>query len=126
MHGDAFSLAEIAPANRQQNSLTYAKQVDCRPLVNVRFAPNSGHVQCNSVCPLCANSGHRNELIRYSITSSARLWTDRGTVMPSALSGLEVDDKLDFGCLLDGQVGGFLAIENSPSVDACLAYRASR
>jgi hypothetical protein len=23
-----------------------------------RFIPNSGHVQCNSVCPLCANSGH--------------------------------------------------------------------
>ena len=25
----------------------------------VRFTPNSGHVQCNSACPLCANSGHR-------------------------------------------------------------------
>jgi hypothetical protein len=27
-------------------------------MVNVRFTPNSGHVQCNSACPLCANSGH--------------------------------------------------------------------
>ena len=25
---------------------------------HVRFTPKSGHVQCNSVCPLCANSGH--------------------------------------------------------------------
>ena len=25
---------------------------------HVRFTPESGHVQCNSVCPLCANSGH--------------------------------------------------------------------
>ena len=25
---------------------------------NVRFTPESGHVQCNSECPLCANSGH--------------------------------------------------------------------
>ena len=25
---------------------------------NVRFTPKSGHVQCNSVGPLCANSGH--------------------------------------------------------------------
>ena len=25
---------------------------------DVRFTPNSGHVQCNSQCPLCAISGH--------------------------------------------------------------------
>ncbi|MFZ0054717.1 MAG: hypothetical protein WAL09_07880, partial [Pseudolabrys sp.] len=25
---------------------------------DVRFTPESGHVQCNSACPLCANSGH--------------------------------------------------------------------
>jgi hypothetical protein len=25
----------------------------------VRFTPESGHVRCNSVCPLSANSGHR-------------------------------------------------------------------
>jgi hypothetical protein len=32
---------------------------DVRFLVeNVRFTPESGHVQCNSACPLCANSGH--------------------------------------------------------------------
>ena len=31
----------------------------------VRFTPKSGHVQCTSVCPLCANSGHRG----HSITS---------------------------------------------------------
>ena len=28
------------------------------PLWYVSFTPKSGHVQCNSVCPLCANSGH--------------------------------------------------------------------
>ncbi|MGB9260656.1 MAG: hypothetical protein WCB55_10955, partial [Pseudolabrys sp.] len=26
---------------------------------DVRFTPNSGNVQCNSACPLSANSGHR-------------------------------------------------------------------
>jgi hypothetical protein len=25
---------------------------------HVRFAPNSGHLQCTSPCPFCANSGH--------------------------------------------------------------------
>ena len=26
---------------------------------HVRFAPESGHVRCNSACPLCANTGHQ-------------------------------------------------------------------
>jgi len=35
----------------------------CSAQVDVRFTPNSGHVRCNSQCPLCANSGHpRNDL----------------------------------------------------------------
>src|SRR5262249_54212498 len=29
-----------------------------RDLSNVRFTPQSGHVQCSSRCPLWANSGH--------------------------------------------------------------------
>jgi hypothetical protein len=32
---------------------------------DVRFTPESGHVQCKSICPLSANSGH---LRAYSIT----------------------------------------------------------
>ena len=28
---------------------------------HVRFTPESGHVQCTSGCPLCANSGHSTE-----------------------------------------------------------------
>src|ERR1700730_7195643 len=34
------------------------------------------------------------------------------------LGGLEVDDQLDLGGLLDRQVGGLLALENPASVDA--------
>lgn len=30
----------------------------CRLLVHVCFTPESGHVQCNSLCLLWANSGH--------------------------------------------------------------------
>ena len=33
---------------------------------NVSFTPNSGHVQCNSVCPLSANSGH-NQLFDHLV-----------------------------------------------------------
>ena len=43
----------------------------------------SGHVQCNSVCPLCANSGH---CVIHSTTSSARSSSDGGIVRPSALA----------------------------------------
>ena len=28
---------------------------------HVRFTPNSGHVRCNSGCPLRANSGHEQK-----------------------------------------------------------------
>src|SRR5215470_4858723 len=37
------------------------------------------------------------------------------------LGGLEVDDQLDFGGLLDRQVGGFLALENAARVEATQA-----
>ena len=49
----------------------------------VRFAPESGHVQCNWRCRLWARSGHR---VLYSITSSARTMSAGGTAMPSALA----------------------------------------
>ncbi|MGB9001794.1 MAG: hypothetical protein WCC43_22175, partial [Pseudolabrys sp.] len=29
--------------------------------LDVRFTPESGHVQCNSACPLCARSGHDSQ-----------------------------------------------------------------
>jgi hypothetical protein len=40
----------------------YRNSTSCVPgrsgSADVRFTPESGHVQCNSVCPLCAISGH--------------------------------------------------------------------
>ena len=50
---------------------------------HVRFTPETGHVRCTRRCLLCANSGHR---LGYSITSSARASSERGTVRPSALA----------------------------------------
>ena len=42
--------------------ITHQRQLDARFFPNnVRFAPESGHVQCNSLCLLCANSGHRRQ-----------------------------------------------------------------
>ena len=30
----------------------------CNAVGDVCFTPESGHVHCNSACPLCANNGH--------------------------------------------------------------------
>src|SRR5262249_23844512 len=60
---------------------TYAKR-------DVRFTPESGHVQCTRQCLLWANSGlmQRSNLNRYSINSLASDWNDAGTVNPSFLA----------------------------------------
>ena len=55
-------------------SLRHRRKRNSPPIV-VRSTPESGHVQCNTPCPLCANSGHCQ---LYSITSSARSKVDAG------------------------------------------------
>src|SRR5262245_53382694 len=57
----------------------------------------------------------------HSITSSARASSVRWHLEAERLGSLEVDDQLDFGGLLDRQVGGFLALENAARVEATQA-----
>ena len=58
----------------------------------------------------------------YSITSSARraAVAERQT---ERLRGLEVDDQLELGALIDRQIGGLLALENPAGIDARLDDR---
>ena len=62
---------------------------NCRAVLSryVRFAPESGHVQCSSRCLLRAKSGHSSS---YSITSLAVASSEGGTVRPSALAVLRL------------------------------------
>jgi hypothetical protein len=60
-------------------------------------------------------------LDRYWMTSSAVANSVSGIVRPSG--GLEVDDEIEFGRLLDRQIGWFLAFENAPGIDASLVVR---
>ena len=47
------------------SKIAYHRQLDVRFFPNnVRFAPESGHVQCTSACPLCPKSGHGCHLFR--------------------------------------------------------------
>ena len=52
------ALAQRCPT-KMKRGLTFSPFY-LRPITarHVRFTPKSGHVQCTSVCPLCANSGH--------------------------------------------------------------------
>ena len=54
----------------------------------------------------------------HSITSSALASSVGGTVEAERLGGLEIDDQLELGRLLDRQVGGLLALEDATGVDA--------
>ena len=62
--------------NRHQNliraDVRFGSKADiCNAKKHVRFTPNSGHVQCNSACPLCANSGHPTTLRKPIIPGGA-------------------------------------------------------
>ena len=87
-------------------------------LFNVRFTPESGHLQCNSPCPLCAKSGHET-LFDHLVGDGEDARRDG---QAKRLGGLEVDDKLELGQLDDRQVAGLFALEDSASVDALLTF----
>ena len=57
----------------------------------------------------------------HSITSSARA-RNRRHFEAERLSGLEIDHQLEFGGLLDRQVGRLLAFKNPAGVDAHWRY----
>ena len=44
---------------RRQGNVRFGSKAEVKATnIDVRFAPESGHLQCTSACPLCANSGH--------------------------------------------------------------------
>ena len=69
---------------------------------------------------LCATRRHmqRSKTAVYSITSSARASSVGGTVRPSMLRGLGIDDQLELGRLHDRQVRGLGALEDATGIDA--------
>jgi hypothetical protein len=53
------------------------------------FTPNSGHLRRTSLCPLCANSGHRPDLLDHLICTQQKLFGDRQT---QRFGGGQIDD----------------------------------
>ena len=51
--------ASFQSLSDQGGDVRFGSKADmCSAKSHVRFTPKSGHVQCNSACPLSANSGH--------------------------------------------------------------------
>ena len=84
----------------------------CNAKGHVRSTPESGHVQCNSACPLCANSGHRR-LFDHLVGDLLEMHRH---VEAQRLGGLEIDDELIFRRRLHWHVGWFLALEDAVDV----------
>ena len=66
--------ANIASAgNAPMVDVRFGSKADmCGAKCHVRFTPESGHVQCNSACPLSANSGHCQLSVSVSPTQLKR------------------------------------------------------
>ena len=64
----------------------------------VRFTPESRHVHCNSVYPLCANNGHCAASIEQRVGALQKLFWN---CEPYGLRSLEIDDQLELRRLLN-------------------------
>ena len=56
LHLPSTRAAQVKLKQRPHAFTFYLRPITAR---HARFTPESGHVQCTSVYPLCANSGHR-------------------------------------------------------------------
>ena len=91
----------------------------CSAKGHVRFTPESGHVQCTSSCPLCANSGlmqrSKGSLFDQLVGDRKQI---RWDIKAERFGGCEVDDEIDLACQLNRHIGGCRPFENPASVDA--------
>src|SRR5262245_3022765 len=115
----------------------------CRlSLSDVRFTPESGHLQCTSPCPLWAISGH-GELFDDLIGPGENSARDHE---PKRLRGFEIDGQFKFYWLLDrqftrlsplnnfdnkccrtsGEIGNIRPIRDEPSVVHILSCLVNR
>ena len=70
-------------------------------------------MQCNSVCPLCANSGH-GPLFDHLIGACEH---GRRHGEAEGLRNFEIDHELVLGWRLHGKIGGLLAFEDAIDVN---------
>src|SRR5262249_3420773 len=76
--------------------------------------PKSGHVQCSSVCPLWAKSGH-SVLFDHLVGALLNRQRDKNVKRPG---GFEIDDQLELDQGLDRELIRLGALENSIGVSS--------
>ena len=79
----------------------------------IRFPPDSDRTADIAGGPVRANKRHPAPLFDHLIGCGEQFVWDGDS---ERLGGLEVDDEVGFGRLLDRQIGGSLALEDSASV----------
>ena len=89
----------------------------CSALAHVRFTPESGHVQCNRPCPLCANSGlmqrSKGMLFDHLVGLREKRWGDG---YAESLGCPEVDHQLELGRCLHRKVARLLALKDAINI----------
>src|SRR6516162_2981348 len=90
------------------------------PSADVRFTPNSGHWSSVVECPLCAKSRHYavQQILAYSITSSARASSEGGMDRPRALAVLRLITKLYFVGACTGRSAGISPLRMRSTYEA--------
>src|SRR6516165_12668600 len=103
----------------QDRMSRFASKADigARP-VNVCFTPESGHWNPTVRCPLSAKSRHWLGSLDHLVGKLLELC---GHLEAQSFSGLQIDDQLEFGRLLDRQFRRLGALENFVYVWGCLA-----
>jgi hypothetical protein len=76
-HNQAQARPRKVPSrHRREPNVRFGSLADIlRRGSHVRFTPESGHLQCTSLCPLCANSGHL-ALFDYLVGAGEQAWRD--------------------------------------------------
>src|SRR5262249_17463043 len=85
----------------------------CSAPAHVRFAPESGLLQCNSLCPLWARSGHRRSLDQLVGEPEQLRWHCN----TECFGCFEVDNKGKLTWLFDRQISRFGAFEDLVDID---------
>ena len=77
---------------RSPSDVRFGSKADmCSAKRHVRFTPESGHVRCNSGCPLCANSGHPKLAVALSQISDKYRRARQSDDDFGELAGLRID-----------------------------------
>src|SRR5262249_16862428 len=107
-----YPFGSLADLNAVNCDVRFGSKADmCGAKEHVRFTPESGHQSVRASCQLWAKSGHR----AYSITSSAAIRRDCGTVRPSARADWTFTMSSNLSACTTGMSSGLAPLRMRPT-----------